>query len=171
MCKKKEGNIKMNTTISQCEMCHEYYLKEDVAKNLKGWRDMSAAEKEALADAKLYYDEAKKFDYFQSKSPFDDVASEFSARARNIETQHARITSELEALAAKPTLAPDDIARARSLADEAESLVDEMNKLVALAKRRGFIFPSSQIYGGVSGCWDYGPVGVELKNNIKVEVG
>ena len=43
-----------------------------------------------------------------------------------------------------------------------------MDKLVSLCKRRGFIFPSSEIYGGLSGCWDYGPMGVELKRNIKV---
>ncbi len=42
-----------------------------------------------------------------------------------------------------------------------------MEKLVSLCQRRGFIFPSSQIYEGISGCWDYGPVGVELKRNIK----
>ncbi|MEE8237770.1 MAG: glycine--tRNA ligase, partial [Gammaproteobacteria bacterium] len=42
-----------------------------------------------------------------------------------------------------------------------------MEKLVSLCKRRGFIFPSSEIYGGLSGCWDYGPLGVELKRNIK----
>jgi glycyl-tRNA synthetase len=42
-----------------------------------------------------------------------------------------------------------------------------MDKLVSLAKRRGFIFPSSEIYGGLNGCWDYGPLGVELKRNIK----
>ncbi len=44
-----------------------------------------------------------------------------------------------------------------------------MEKIVALAKRRGFIFQSSEIYGGYQGFWDYGPVGVELKNNIKRE--
>ena len=44
---------------------------------------------------------------------------------------------------------------------------DMMDKLVALCKRRGFIFPSSEIYGGINSCWDYGPLGVELKNNIK----
>lgn len=42
-------------------------------------------------------------------------------------------------------------------------------EVVSLAKRRGFIFPSSEIYGGLSGMWDYGPVGAELKNNIKKE--
>ncbi len=39
--------------------------------------------------------------------------------------------------------------------------------IASLAKRRGFIFPSSEIYGGMAGFWDYGPLGVELKNNIK----
>ena len=44
---------------------------------------------------------------------------------------------------------------------------DLMEKLVALCKRRGFIFQSSEIYGGLNGFWDYGPLGVELKRNIK----
>jgi glycyl-tRNA synthetase len=43
----------------------------------------------------------------------------------------------------------------------------DMDKLVSLCKRRGFIFPSSEIYGGINGFWDYGPLGVELKKNIK----
>ncbi len=42
-----------------------------------------------------------------------------------------------------------------------------MEKIVSLCRRRGFIFPSSEIYGGLSSCWDYGPLGVELKRNIK----
>ncbi len=42
-----------------------------------------------------------------------------------------------------------------------------MAKIVSLCKRRGFIFQSSEIYGGLSGCWDYGPLGVELKRNLK----
>ena len=42
-----------------------------------------------------------------------------------------------------------------------------MEKLVSLSQRRGFIFPSSEIYGGLSSCWDYGPLGVELKRNVK----
>jgi len=42
-----------------------------------------------------------------------------------------------------------------------------MEKLVSLCKRRGFIFQSSEIYGGLASCWDYGPLGVELKNNVK----
>jgi glycyl-tRNA synthetase len=44
---------------------------------------------------------------------------------------------------------------------------DLMEKVVNLAKRRGFIFPGSEIYGGLANSWDYGPLGVELKNNIK----
>src|SRR5438128_8525494 len=43
----------------------------------------------------------------------------------------------------------------------------DMEKLVSLCKRRGFIFPSSEIYGGLNGFWDYGPLGVELKRNVK----
>ncbi len=46
-------------------------------------------------------------------------------------------------------------------------MIDDMDKLVSLCKRRGFIFPSSEIYGGINGFWDYGPLGVELKRNIK----
>src|SRR3989344_6173813 len=44
---------------------------------------------------------------------------------------------------------------------------DVMEKVVSLCKRRGFIYPGSDIYGGFSGFWDYGPLGVELKKNIK----
>ena len=43
----------------------------------------------------------------------------------------------------------------------------DMDKLVSLCKRRGFIFQSSEIYGGIGGFWDYGPLGVELKRNVK----
>jgi glycyl-tRNA synthetase len=45
--------------------------------------------------------------------------------------------------------------------------MDSMEKIVSLCKRRGFIFPSSEIYGGLNGAWDYGPLGVELKRNLK----
>ena len=41
-----------------------------------------------------------------------------------------------------------------------------MEKIVSLAKRRGFVFQSSEIYGGQAGAWDYGPMGIELKNRI-----
>ena len=43
----------------------------------------------------------------------------------------------------------------------------DMEKIVSLCKRRGFVFQSSEIYGGLASCWDYGPLGVELKRNIK----
>ena len=43
----------------------------------------------------------------------------------------------------------------------------DMQELVSLAKRRGFAFQSSEIYGGINACWDYGPLGIELKRNIK----
>src|SRR3989338_982652 len=42
-----------------------------------------------------------------------------------------------------------------------------MEKIISFCKRRGFIFPGSEIYGGLANSWDYGPLGVELKNNIK----
>ncbi|RQD66886.1 MAG: glycine--tRNA ligase [Tindallia sp. MSAO_Bac2] len=42
-----------------------------------------------------------------------------------------------------------------------------MEKIVAMAKNRGYVFPGSEIYGGLANTWDYGPLGVELKNNIK----
>ena len=42
-----------------------------------------------------------------------------------------------------------------------------MDRIVSLAKRRGFIFQSSEIYGGLNGFWDYGPLGVALKRNVK----
>ena len=44
---------------------------------------------------------------------------------------------------------------------------DRMDTIVSLAKRRGLVFPSSEIYGGLRASWDYGPLGVELKNNVK----
>jgi len=43
----------------------------------------------------------------------------------------------------------------------------DMDKIVSLCKRRGLIFPSSEIYGGLASCWDYGPMGVELKRNVR----
>ena len=44
---------------------------------------------------------------------------------------------------------------------------DRLETIVSLAKRRGFVYPSSEIYGGLRAAWDYGPLGVELKNNVK----
>ena len=49
----------------------------------------------------------------------------------------------------------------------ADNSNEQMDELAALCKRRGFIFQSSEIYGGIGGFWDYGPLGVELKRNIK----
>ena len=43
----------------------------------------------------------------------------------------------------------------------------KMDKIVALCRRRGFVWQSSEIYGGINGFWDYGPLGVELKRNLK----
>ena len=43
----------------------------------------------------------------------------------------------------------------------------KMDQIVSLCKRRGFLFQSSEIYGGLNGFWDYGPLGVELKRNVK----
>jgi len=42
-----------------------------------------------------------------------------------------------------------------------------MDKITSLAKRRGFIYQGSELYGGLAGTWDYGPHGVALKNNLK----
>ena len=42
-----------------------------------------------------------------------------------------------------------------------------MDKIVSLAKARGFVYPGSEIYGGLANTWDYGNLGVELKNNVK----
>ena len=44
---------------------------------------------------------------------------------------------------------------------------DRLETIVSLSKRRGIVFPSSEIYGGLRASWDYGPLGVELKNNVK----
>ena len=47
--------------------------------------------------------------------------------------------------------------------------IDPLKNIVSLCKRRGFIFQGSEIYGGLANTWDYGPFGVELKNNVKKE--
>ena len=52
-------------------------------------------------------------------------------------------------------------------ASEARGASDRMQDLISLCKRRGFLFPSSELYGGLNACWDYGPLGVEFKNNVK----
>jgi len=50
---------------------------------------------------------------------------------------------------------------------EGKKMLDSMEKIVNLCKARGYVYPGSDIYGGLSNTWDYGPLGVELKNNIK----
>jgi len=47
--------------------------------------------------------------------------------------------------------------------------MDLMGKIISLCKRRGFVYPGSEIYGGLANTWDYGPLGAELKNNLKKE--
>src|SRR6185369_13015424 len=56
-----------------------------------------------------------------------------------------------------PATDPNDVAPA----------VAELDTIVSLAKRRGFVYPSSEIYGGINAVWAYGPLGVELKNHVK----
>jgi glycyl-tRNA synthetase len=51
--------------------------------------------------------------------------------------------------------------------DDPGPSIENLETIVSLAKRRGFVFPSSEIYGGINAVWDYGPLGVELKNNVK----
>jgi len=73
---------------------------------------------------------------------------------------HSRVAVATKGTALRPGLARGERA---FMANEQ----DRMERIVALAKRRGFIFPGSEIYGGLNGFWDYGPLGVELKRNIK----
>ncbi len=54
-----------------------------------------------------------------------------------------------------------------SIAADPGPTIANLETIVSLSKRRGFIFPSSEIYGGINAVWDYGPLGVELKNNVK----
>ncbi len=66
----------------------------------------------------------------------------------------------------KPQLKrPSDTSTVSS--DDVAPAVAELDTIVSLAKRRGFVYPSSEIYGGINAVWDYGPLGVELKNNVK----
>ena len=59
---------------------------------------------------------------------------------------------------------PDDTAGRRP--DPGPSVAN-LETIISLCKRRGYIFPSSEIYGGINAVWDYGPLGVEFKNNVK----
>jgi len=53
------------------------------------------------------------------------------------------------------------------MADKEHTNPERMEKIVSLCKRRGFIYQSAELYGGLNGCWDYGPMGVEIKRNLK----
>ena len=53
------------------------------------------------------------------------------------------------------------------MAKKEENNTELMEKIVSLCKRRGFVFPGSEIYGGLQGFYDFGPLGVEMKNNLK----
>ncbi len=64
---------------------------------------------------------------------------------------------------------PEFFEKERNIVIAQKDKNDVLDKIVSLAKRRGFVFQSSEIYGGLNGCWDYGPLGVELLNNIKNE--
>ena len=76
---------------------------------------------------------------------------------------HAGASRRLASVGATkaPPAAPD------ATDDAAADVMPSMDDLVSLCKRRGFIFPSSDIYNGFNGFYDYGPLGVELKQNIK----
>ena len=84
------------------------------------------------------------------------MASGFSLRPRTLLGVHTiarRLSATVES----------DVAK-----EEKEALnIPDMEEIVSLCKRRGFIFPSSEIYNGFAGFFDYGPLGAELKKNIK----
>jgi len=60
-----------------------------------------------------------------------------------------------------------DLANHRQKKDRTPLAAPNIDAIVSLAKRRGFVYPSSEIYGGLGSAWDYGPLGVELCNNVK----
>src|SRR4029079_4749883 len=62
----------------------------------------------------------------------------------------------------------DSPARGNEMTGSLSVAEKSMTDIIALCKRRGFIFQSSEIYGGLQGIYDYGPLGVELKNNLKL---
>ena len=53
------------------------------------------------------------------------------------------------------------------MAEESVKNLELMDKIVSLCKRRGFVFPSSEIYGGINGFWDYGPYGARMKRAVE----
>jgi glycyl-tRNA synthetase len=78
--------------------------------------------------------------------------------------RHNRPATEEPRAAVTETADPN---RPPGLAFDPGPAVASLETIVSLSKRRGFIFPSSEIYGGINAVWDYGPLGVELKNNVK----
>ena len=82
-------------------------------------------------------------------------------------SRYERIYPLPPALPTKPEIRYTDAFAAPSLLRVEAVAIMEMEQLVALCKRRGFLFQSSEIYGGLNGFWDYGPLGVELKRNIR----
>ena len=104
------------------------------------------------------------------------IASGFEANDLHRERPRPRGPDRLAACSRSACVRRDGVARAPNPASRdspsRESCPDAahpdvMDKLVSLCKRRGFIFQSSEIYGGTGSVWDYGPLGVELKKNIK----
>src|SRR6187455_2955953 len=65
------------------------------------------------------------------------------------------------------SLRPSGVARIFAAPMSQPKEIPLMEKIVSLCKRRGFIFQSSEIYGGINGFWDYGPLGAELKRNLR----
>src|SRR5688572_13234647 len=78
---------------------------------------------------------------------------------------HGRLASSREHISALPASASPGECKMMSIVEK--SRVVTMDKITALCKRRGFVFPGSDIYGGLANTWDYGPLGVELKRNVK----
>src|SRR5437762_9169488 len=88
------------------------------------------------------------------------IRAQRPAMPRSAPTTGARMTS--------PTVSnsADRMPEPANAGDPGPS-VGDLETIVSLAKRRGFVFPSSEIYGGINAVWDYGPLGVELKSNVK----
>lgn len=90
-----------------------------------------------------------------------EVAAKESADATKGTPEGVPVKPAAEKKAAKPSKEKSETPSAPTASSTG------MEKIVSLCKRRGIIFGSSEIYGGLNGCWDYGPLGVELKRNVK----
>jgi len=89
------------------------------------------------------------------------MVTAFSTRPQTAITTTQRLVRQLSATI-EPTVTKDEVG-----VDVTNSPIPDMEEIVSLCKRRGFIFPSSEIYNGFAGFFDYGPLGAELKRNIK----